>query len=146
MNGQMISLLSLMFKSRSCHCASLREGVRKWGAHGLKLAAAVPFSWSARSQLRCLLSLQGQHWRQCGNKVAGKENRSDLATPGHYKGITTVLWWDVVGGIPLLLQWLPSPSWHTGTPRPYASCIHVLKKLSPAKMDWSTDPHIKNFQ
>ena len=24
----MISLVSLMFKSRSCHCASLREGVR----------------------------------------------------------------------------------------------------------------------
>lgn len=50
----------------------------------LKLAMGVPFSWSPRSQLGSLPVPSGTALKLFyGNKAAGKENRSDLATPDH---------------------------------------------------------------
>ena len=123
-NGQMISLPSFMFKSRSCHCASLREGVRgnevltdlSWqrqflflGARGHNSDSSCPFrdstgdSMGTRQQAR----RTDQTWLHLITRKASQ------------------LRWDTVGRTPLLLQCLPSPPWHTCTSRSYASCIHV---------------------
>ena len=130
----MISLPSLMFKSRSCHCASLREGVRgnevlmdlswQWqflflGAQGHKSDSSFPFrdstggSTGTRQQAR----RTDQTWLHLITRKASQLRR------------------DTVGVIPLL-QWLPSPSW-SRSPRSYASCIHLKKKNNSSQPKWT---------
>lgn len=140
----MISLPSFMFKSRSCHCASLREGVRgnevltdlSWqrqflflGARGHNSDSSCPFrdstgdSMGTRQQAR----RTDQTWLHLITRKASQ------------------LRWDMVGRTPLLLQCLPSPPWQTCTSRSYASCIHVWKKTQPSQNGLKHRPTHKKF-
>ena len=85
-NGWMISRQLLMFKPRTRHCASLKGGVRgsdllmhfSWQGQFLYI-----WAWGHNSDSS--FPFRDSTGERGGNKAAGKESRSDLATPDHYK-------------------------------------------------------------
>lgn len=124
----------------------LRSGTLSWQRQILYL-------WTQGHNSDSFCPFRDSPGKREGSKVAGRESRSIWLL------LSTTIWLllSIHCILVIIHKWKKYhsvcsdrsvPSCCTCTPRHYASCLHVFKKLSLAKMDWSARArtHTQNFQ